>query len=88
LRFPLCISSIGPVEDGCLLKHDISVAHGNVLLIDHGVTLAPEWIGEPLPHPEPKVCGASYAPRQQAPRLTEANRSNVALAELITLSSL
>lgn len=60
LKFPLCISSIGPVEDGCLLKADISVAHGNVLLIDHGVTLAPEWIREPIPHSEPKVCGASY----------------------------
>jgi hypothetical protein len=60
LTFPVCISSIGPVEDGCQLKHDISVAHGNVVLVDHGVTLAAEWIGEPLEVVTRPRCGDSY----------------------------
>lgn len=60
LKFPLCISSIGPVEDGCQLKTDVSVAHGNVLLVDHGQTLPAEWIGEPLEPMRRKRCGDSY----------------------------
>ncbi|MFO0979781.1 MAG: putative baseplate assembly protein [Planctomycetaceae bacterium] len=60
LRFPLCISSIGPVEDGCPLRNDVSVARGNVLLVDHGRTLDPEWIGEPMPIMRREQCGDSW----------------------------
>ena len=35
LPFPLCISAIGPPPD-CKLLEDISVARGNVILVDHG----------------------------------------------------
>jgi hypothetical protein len=35
LPFPLCISSIGPPPE-CVLLEDISVACGNVILVDHG----------------------------------------------------
>ena len=35
LPFPLCLSAIGPAPD-CALLTDISVARGNVVLVDHG----------------------------------------------------
>jgi predicted phage baseplate assembly protein len=35
LPFPLCISAIGRAPD-CQYLKDVSVAHGNVLLVDHG----------------------------------------------------
>jgi hypothetical protein len=35
LPFPLCISAIGPAPD-CTLIEDISVASGNVVMVDHG----------------------------------------------------
>src|SRR5581483_10165594 len=37
LPFPLCISALGPPPD-CKILHDISVARGNVVLVDHGRT--------------------------------------------------
>ncbi|KYC37269.1 hypothetical protein WA1_47500 [Scytonema hofmannii PCC 7110] len=40
LPFPLCISAIGLAPE-CKLIKDISVARGNVILIDHGQTLPP-----------------------------------------------
>jgi predicted phage baseplate assembly protein len=47
LRFPLCISSIGPAELGCRLETRVSVARGNVMLVDHGKRLDDlEWLGE------------------------------------------
>jgi hypothetical protein len=46
LRFPLCLSSRGPFEEGCRVRGGISVARGNVLLADHGRTLDEwEWLG-------------------------------------------
>jgi hypothetical protein len=44
LRFPLCISAIGAAPD-CKYLEDISVARGNILLVDHGKTLDPEELG-------------------------------------------
>jgi hypothetical protein len=38
LRFPLCISVLGPPPE-CKILGRISVARGNVVLIDHGVTV-------------------------------------------------
>jgi hypothetical protein len=35
LPFPLCISSLGPPPD-CAILHNVSVARGNVILVDHG----------------------------------------------------
>ncbi|MEO5931770.1 MAG: putative baseplate assembly protein, partial [Candidatus Kapaibacterium sp.] len=45
LAFPLCISAIGPAEDGCELLENITIARGNVLLVDHGATQPPEYLG-------------------------------------------
>lgn len=42
LSFPLCLSSLGPSPDGlppeCEIK-EVSIARGNVILIDHGQTI-------------------------------------------------
>ena len=44
LKFELCISSY--LEAECRLQEDISVARGNVVLVDHGRTVCPEDCGE------------------------------------------
>ncbi|WP_431819302.1 putative baseplate assembly protein [Burkholderia sp. F1] len=46
LRFPLCLSAVMPAPD-CACRDGISVARGNVLLVDHG-THAGETLG-PVP---------------------------------------
>jgi hypothetical protein len=38
LPFPLCISALGPPPD-CEIIRDVSVARGNVILVDHGRTI-------------------------------------------------
>lgn len=38
LPFPLCLSALGP-PPGCELLHHISIACGNVILVDHGKTV-------------------------------------------------
>ncbi len=43
LPFPLCLSAVTDAEHGCAYREDISVAHGNVVLVDHGKMIdAPE----------------------------------------------
>ncbi|MBE9180048.1 putative baseplate assembly protein [Oculatella sp. LEGE 06141] len=44
LPFPLCVSAIGSAPD-CALMTDISVARGNVVLVDHGRTIEAESLG-------------------------------------------
>ncbi len=44
LPFPLCLSAIGPAPE-CKLLENISVARGNVVLVDHGRTIKAESIG-------------------------------------------
>ncbi len=44
LRFPLCISGVGPAPE-CQLLTDISVACGNVILVDHGQRTGPQNLG-------------------------------------------
>jgi hypothetical protein len=46
LPFTLCISAVLPAPD-CSLKEGISVARGNVILVDHGRRIDPhEWLGQ------------------------------------------
>jgi hypothetical protein len=45
LPFPFCISAIGAAP-GCKYLENISVARGNVVLVDHGRTVGPEDLGE------------------------------------------
>ena len=44
LPFPLCLSVVGPPPDCELLPH-VSVACGNVILVDHGRTIRDESLG-------------------------------------------
>jgi hypothetical protein len=45
LLFPLCLSTIAEAPD-CKFIENISVARGNVLLVDHGRSVGPEDLGE------------------------------------------
>lgn len=45
LPFPLCLSALGPAPD-CVRFRDVSVAFGNVVLVDHGERLDPEPLGD------------------------------------------
>jgi Baseplate J-like protein len=42
LPFPLCISALVAEDDGTLAPCEVAVARGNVLLVDHGLTLPVE----------------------------------------------
>jgi hypothetical protein len=41
LPFPLCLSAITDAEHGCVYNDHVSVACGNVILVDHGLTIEP-----------------------------------------------
>ena len=41
LAFPLCLSAISDADHGCEYHDNISVACGNVILVDHGFTIEP-----------------------------------------------
>lgn len=45
LAFDLCLSAVGGAPD-CRLIEDVSVARGNVVLVDHGRTQPPEDLGQ------------------------------------------
>ena len=45
LPFPFCISAIGEAPE-CKYLENISVARGNVILVDHGRTTGPEDLGQ------------------------------------------
>ncbi|HEX3577711.1 MAG TPA: putative baseplate assembly protein, partial [Thermoanaerobaculia bacterium] len=48
LPFPLCVSAIGRAPE-CRYLEDVSVAHGNVILVDHGRPMPPEsWNVPPV----------------------------------------
>lgn len=51
LPFALCISSLA----NCQSLSKVSVARGNIILVDHGRTLTPEFLGE-VPSEEIKEC--------------------------------
>jgi len=46
LPFPLCISATIETETGSKLTPDLSLARGNIVLADHGQTIADEAIGK------------------------------------------
>jgi hypothetical protein len=45
LPFPLCLSAIGPAPE-CKYLEGISVARGNIILVDHGQTIPNESLGK------------------------------------------
>ena len=63
LPFALCISSLGPPPE-CALLEDVSVARGNVLLVDHGRSVGPEGLGTVEPEPEDPRCEAEGRPAE------------------------
>ncbi len=63
LRFPLCLTTRGGRD--CEPVEDVTVARGNVVLVDHGRSL--NWCGDGLPEtvtvpPAPAVVGSCAAP--------------------------
>jgi hypothetical protein len=61
LPFPLCISAIGPAEPApprkpCELIEGISVARGNIILVDHGRTIKQDPPFDPVPTEETETC--------------------------------
>ena len=52
LPFPLCVSSLTDSEHGSRLLHGVSVARGNIVLVDHGRTVSPQERLDPVPEPQ------------------------------------
>ncbi|MGH6846869.1 MAG: putative baseplate assembly protein [Methylocella sp.] len=46
LLFPLCISSVADAAHGGKALTDVSVARGNIVLVDHGQTVTSELLGQ------------------------------------------
>ncbi|MFL6211752.1 MAG: putative baseplate assembly protein [Pyrinomonadaceae bacterium] len=67
LPFPLCISTVGQAPSCPYLKN-VSVARGNVVLVDHGRTLPPETLPPPNVLEEPAGCEGPYEPREPSLR--------------------
>ncbi len=63
LPFPLCLSSIGQPPECGYLK-DVSVARGNMILADHGRTMAPESWVVPAGAEKSAGCVAAFEPRE------------------------
>src|SRR6185369_714527 len=73
LPFSLCISTIGRAPE-CLYLTDVSVAHGNVLLVDHGhriVEETPESWDVPTVKQDNAGCWAEGEPRETLLRAGE-----------------
>jgi hypothetical protein len=68
LPFPLCVSVIGPPPKCALIDH-VSVARGNVLLVDHGRrTEEPEKLGCVPAVDEPETCEEEGRPSDRVRR--------------------
>ena len=46
LPFPFCLSGFTDEEHGAQFRDDLSIAHGNIVLADHGQTVTRESLGE------------------------------------------
>jgi hypothetical protein len=62
LQFPLCISAVTDEAHGVQLVEDVSVALGNIVLADHGRTIAREVIGQ-VPRPQVFLAPVAAADR-------------------------
>ena len=69
LPFPLCLSALDPAPD-CARIDGVSLAFGNVVLVDHGQRLPPEDLGTvPAGHDDHGcLCEGQPAPVSLAPR--------------------
>jgi hypothetical protein len=66
LPFMLCISSLSQPPE-CELLENVSVARGNVVLVDHGRTLDPESLIVPEGEEEPGGCKGVGEPNETIP---------------------
>lgn len=81
LPFPLCISAVADDEHGNAPLPKVSVARGNIVLVDHGLSIADEAIGampEPTLRRLPLVAGDRCEP---APPMQVPARFNPQLAQ-------
>ena len=72
LPFPFCLSGFTDEEHGAQFRDDLSIAHGNIVLADHGLTMTGESLGEvPPPQillpPDPGADRCHRPPPQFAP---------------------
>jgi hypothetical protein len=65
LPFALCLSALGPAP-ACAMVDGISVAHGNVVLVDHGWTRASEDLGSVPAVPADALCECAGQPGEVA----------------------
>jgi hypothetical protein len=61
LAFPLCLSAVMPAPD-CDCREGISVARGNVILVDQGQTLQPQSLGTVPTDTSAASCATDCAP--------------------------
>jgi predicted phage baseplate assembly protein len=73
LPFALCISSIGPADGCCEEITEVSVALGNVILVDHGRTVDAETFVVPAAKQEDAGCDAIGQPRDKTLRAAPFN---------------
>jgi predicted phage baseplate assembly protein len=63
LPFTLCISSLGRAPECCYLQ-DVSIARGNIVLVDHGRTMKPESWTVPAAVEQSAGCIGPFEPRE------------------------
>ena len=88
LPFPFCLSGLTDEEHGAQFRDDLSIAHGNIVLADHGLTIAGESLGEVPPlqillppdpgadrchRPPPQFARPRFRPSLQGKPLTQAS---------------
>src|SRR4029077_19640919 len=88
LSFPFCLSGFTDEEHGAQFRENLSIAHGNIVLADHGLTIAGESLGEvPAPQillppdpgadrcnrPPPQFAVPRFRPSLQGEPLTQAS---------------
>jgi len=88
LPFPFCLSGFTDEEHGAQFRDDLSIAHGNIVLADHGLTIAGESLGEVPPlqillppdpgadrchRPPPQFVRPRFRPSLQGKPLTQAS---------------
>lgn len=67
LPFPLCVSAIGPAPE-CRLLEGVSVARGNVVLVDDGCRIGPEPLPVVPAVATRPVCEGECRPAEEVPR--------------------
>ena len=100
LPFPFCLSGFTDEEHGAQFHDDLSIARGNIVLADHGLTIASESVGTvPAPlillppqpgadrchRPPPRFARPRYRPALQRRPLTQSSAYDATLAASASL---